>query len=468
MADAFTTKRDRTVERLRNIHARLTARPSFSAVSPIRFTRASRRNNPRRMELGRDLTMYSRAVDAKEEHSTTLMSRVPGLFNELDTRTAVLDQLFVIARQNAVAEKGYETFYAYEGDGEVQLVAPPLTEKTEICRNKLVSGRLLACRCFRSKYLSTTLRGRNEVNRFRPRCLEDFESDSVPWAKPGYIRSAWAPPIYEAAHPERPISIENICSFLYNQLLINKDSHEGIIAISGSTSSGKSIVARGLVYNYLQKRSKRFKSSDKGASRRSPHLLTIEDPIEEFYYTTKKGEPVPPYISQTLGLDYTPREIGYDTPSLKAALNDALRQTPKVVYIGEIRTAENLGHAIDFAATGHLVVFTMHAGSLVETMDKLMQAIDANTPVRRGQLAERLLAVVNLCKLPELDKQLPTQVLVPTLWKRTPSSQAGLVADGLSSVLPESDADEPTVGRRAVLNCLIQYASASPRRYRHF
>jgi len=386
----------------------------------------------------------------------------------------VLRALDSKGHQDRIAKLSYESYYAYEGDGSVELIAASREADAERTLQCTVNGRLLACKCFRSKCLSITIRGRNSVEPFKYRPVSSITKDSAGTAWDGDIdiTESWRPKPYSPSKPKWPLSIEHITEFLAQHTLPSNRIPEGVIAISGSTSSGKSEVARGLIFKYLQRRINDAAGSDSGGRGRNPHLLTIEDPIEKFYFECKKdvesSRIVPPYVSQAKGLDYTPREVGHDTPSLDAALSDALRQTPAVVYIGEIRSKEGLQSAINFAGTGHLVVFTMHAGSLVETMDKLMQATEANSSMRRGQLADRLLAVINLWKVPELKPKssgatykLPAefQVAVPVFWKKSAASIAGLVADGLSSLLPGSSEGADTVGRKAVLQAIIERAT---------
>jgi Tfp pilus assembly pilus retraction ATPase PilT len=95
-----------------------------------------------------------------------------------------------------------------------------------------------------------------------------------------------------------------------------------------------------------------------------------------------------PGNTQQRGLDYTPRELGSkkDVRSLaQALLKDALRQTPSVVYVGELREEHHLETALNFARTGHLIVSTTHAGSLVEAMGRAFAAMKVKTAEDRGR-----------------------------------------------------------------------------------
>ena len=100
-----------------------------------------------------------------------------------------------------------------------------------------------------------------------------------------------------------------------------------------------------------------------------------------------------------------------------------------------------------FAGTGHLVIATAHAGSLIEAMERIFRGVNAKTAAQRGQIAQRILAVIHQLKfdlIPVLQRHtacmLPGkfEMLLPALWRRTPSGVAALVSDGLSSVLPNT------------------------------
>ena len=88
------------------------------------------------------------------------------------------------------------------------------------------------------------------------------------------------------------------------------------------------------------------------------HILTIEDPIE-FIHVHKQS-----LVNQ--------REVGLDTNSYEIALQNALREAPDVILIGEIRDRESMEYAITFAGTGHLCLATLHANNAAETLDRII------------------------------------------------------------------------------------------------
>ena len=107
----------------------------------------------------------------------------------------------------------------------------------------------------------------------------------------------------------------------------------GLILVVGATGSGKSTSMASMV----QHRNARM----------AGHILTIEDPIE-FIFKHQKS-----IVNQ--------REIGTDTESYDTALINALRESPDMIMIGEIRDKGTMQEVINFANTGHLVLSTLHA-----------------------------------------------------------------------------------------------------------
>ncbi|MCK6429969.1 MAG: Flp pilus assembly complex ATPase component TadA, partial [Burkholderiaceae bacterium] len=105
------------------------------------------------------------------------------------------------------------------------------------------------------------------------------------------------------------------------------------------------------------------------------HILTFEDPIE-FLFRNKKS-----IINQ--------REIGTDAKSLHAALRNAMRQAPDVLFIGEIRDRDTMGAALAYSLSGHLVVATMHATNSAHALNRV---ISFYTPETRQALFEDLAA----------------------------------------------------------------------------
>jgi len=88
----------------------------------------------------------------------------------------------------------------------------------------------------------------------------------------------------------------------------------GIVLVTGPTSSGKSSTVAALL--------------DRINRERDFHIITIEDPIE-FLHNHKRST-----MHQ--------RELHSDTPNFALALRAALRQAPKVIFVGEMRDRETI------------------------------------------------------------------------------------------------------------------------------
>src|ERR1700676_145801 len=134
------------------------------------------------------------------------------------------------------------------------------------------------------------------------------------------------------------------------------------------------------------------------------------------------------------GADCTQREHGSDAKTLTEVLKDALRQTPTMLFVAETRNARDWKRLLEFAGTGHLVITTAHADSLVEAMGNILKETESDTPATRSIVADRLLAVVHV----KNDEVAFTPFLVPAIWHRTPLGIKALMAEGLSSLLPNT------------------------------
>lgn len=147
----------------------------------------------------------------------------------------------------------------------------------------------------------------------------------------------------------------------------------GLILVTGPTGSGKSTsVASCLDWvNHTLAR----------------HVVTLEDPIEFIFENDRS------YFSQ--------REIRQDAPTFATGLRSALRQSPDILFLGEIRDAETAIAALQAAETGHLVISTLHCSSVVESLDRLGNLIRSSAGAL-NLLAGQLIGVVSQQLLPRL------------------------------------------------------------------
>ena len=113
----------------------------------------------------------------------------------------------------------------------------------------------------------------------------------------------------------------------------------GLVLATGVAGSGKSTTLASLLQHINE-------TLDK-------HVVTVEDPIE--------------FIFKEKTCIFSQREVGIDTESFSAALKHAMRQSPDVLLIGEMRDKDTVEAAINAAETGHLVFSTLHTLNAVQT-----------------------------------------------------------------------------------------------------
>jgi len=118
----------------------------------------------------------------------------------------------------------------------------------------------------------------------------------------------------------------------------------GLVLVAGSTGSGKSTTLAAMI--------------DYRNANRSGHILTIEDPIE-YLFEHKQS-----VINQ--------REIGVDTVNYMQALQNALREAPDLIMIGEIRDKETMQQALLHTLTGHLCLSTIHANNSYHALSRII------------------------------------------------------------------------------------------------
>lgn len=149
---------------------------------------------------------------------------------------------------------------------------------------------------------------------------------------------------------------------------------KGMVLVTGPAGSGKSTTLACLV--------------DRINSTRQDHIITLEDPLE-FLHRHKES-----IISQ--------REIPTDTDNYLKALRAALRQSPDVILLGEMRDHETIQTAMTAAETGHLVLSSLHTIGAANTISRI---IDAFEPSQQRQIAVQLSMVL---------RAVISQQLVPT------------------------------------------------------
>lgn len=154
---------------------------------------------------------------------------------------------------------------------------------------------------------------------------------------------------------------------------------KGLILVTGPAGSGKSTTLACLI--------------DQINRTRNAHIITLEDPIEHIHKHNKS------IVSQ--------REISLDTASYSKGLRAALRESPDVILLGEMRDHETISIAMSAAETGQLVLSTLHTLGSANAIDRI---IDVFPPAQqqqiRVQLSMVLQAVISQQLIPSVEGHL--------------------------------------------------------------
>ncbi len=150
---------------------------------------------------------------------------------------------------------------------------------------------------------------------------------------------------------------------------------KGLVLVTGPAGSGKSTTLACIIDQINQTQEK--------------HIITLEDPLEFLHRHNKS------IVSQ--------REINTDTENYETALRAALRQSPDVILLGEMRDYETMQAAVTAAETGHLVFSTLHTTGSAKAVDRI---IDVFPPSQQRQIADQLSMVL---------QAVVSQQLIPTV-----------------------------------------------------
>lgn len=138
---------------------------------------------------------------------------------------------------------------------------------------------------------------------------------------------------------------------------------KGIVLVTGPAGAGKSTTLA-CIMNQIN-------------TTRTGHILTLEDPVE--------------FIHRHDKCIVTQREIHTDCPSYVAALRSALRESPDVILLGEMRDRETMEVAMTAAETGQLLFSSLHTVGAANTIDRI---IDAFPPSQQAQIRLQLSMVL--------------------------------------------------------------------------
>lgn len=171
---------------------------------------------------------------------------------------------------------------------------------------------------------------------------------------------------------------------------------DGLTLITGVTGSGKSTTLDSII--------------DANNEDIEAQIILIAQPLE--------------YLHESKKCVVRQREVGTDVENYVDGMIQALRQDPDIVVIGEMRDAESISTAMELSDTGHKVFSTLHTGSAVETIDRIVAEY---SPIEQDRIRHRLGDVLR-CIVSQ--KLLPAagggRILAKEVMWMTPSATAAI------------------------------------------
>lgn len=190
------------------------------------------------------------------------------------------------------------------------------------------------------------------------------------------------------------------------------DSKRGLVLVTGAAGTGKSTTLACMI--------------DRINKTTPAHIITMEDPIEYIHRHDKA------IVSQ--------REIFIDTPGYLESLRSALRESPDVILLGEMRDYETISAAITAAETGVLLFSTLHTNSAASTISRIIDVFPASQQHQvKIQLTQILKGIVCQQLVPAKDGGL---IPVFEVLKMTPAFQNMIRDDKIHQI-------EAAMGTRA-------------------
>jgi len=142
----------------------------------------------------------------------------------------------------------------------------------------------------------------------------------------------------------------------------------GLVLVVGTTGSGKSTTLASII--------------DAINHKRCENIITIEHPIEY------------KYVEDLCRIEQC--EVGTHVESFDEATIAAMRQDPDIVLVGELRDLSTIQNAVTLAETGHLVFGTLHAKSIPDTVDRIIDVFPAGQQEQiRFQVSSVLKGIVH-------------------------------------------------------------------------
>lgn len=214
----------------------------------------------------------------------------------------------------------------------------------------------------------------------------------------------------------------------------------GLLLISGAAGQGKSTTASALLQRLNETRALR--------------IVTVEDPIEYLFIEDQ--------------CQFEQREVGVDTASFADGIRNAVRQDPEVVFIGEIRDRETVQAAMQAAETGHLVMATLHADSVTQTVDRIRELHPSSDQANASVLLARSINAIICQRLvpSTFEKRVPCLEIM----RHTAATQEAIARDDLLLLngIIEDSINEGMYSFDQYLTQLLKSGSVTSETARHY
>lgn len=160
------------------------------------------------------------------------------------------------------------------------------------------------------------------------------------------------------------------------EVLSCADFQKGLVLVTGPAGAGKTTTLACII--------------DRVNHTRTGHIVTMEDPIE--------------YVHRHERCIVTQREVPTDVATYAEALRSAMRESPDVLLLGEMRDAETISTAVTAGEMAQLVFSTLHTTGAASTVDRIIDAFPPSQQRQiRIQLSMSLQAVVSEQLVPTVD-----------------------------------------------------------------
>ena len=218
---------------------------------------------------------------------------------------------------------------------------------------------------------------------------------------------------------------------------------DGLVVIAGATGSGKSTTMAAVTRAHLEN------------SERTVKIVDIQAPIE---YTYRDVRLSMTGSSSMIGQS----EIGKHLKTFADGVHSALRRKPHIINVGEARDFATISASLEACLTGHLVYTTTHAGSVSETMRRLLSTFPANERESRAyDLVSGLRFVMVQHLVPRIDR--PGRVAIREYLRFTDRVREKLLSSPMQSwpsqLTQEVSGLVPDVGSEDMRMCLTDVAA---------